>query len=187
MMTLLYLVRHGETEWSRSGRHTSVTDLDLTPRGIEQARGLGGRLDHHEFDLALVSPRLRARRTAELAGFTDVHVDDDLAEWDYGDYEGLTSEQIRRRHPGWRVWLNGCPGGESSDEVRARLTRVVTRVRASGSDAAICFAHGHALRVLALVWLDFPIIFGQSFPLDVATISVLGREKESPAVLHWNC
>jgi len=185
-MTLLYLVRHGETEWSRSGRHTSRTDLDLTPHGVEQARALDARLDRAEFGLVLSSPRLRARRTAELAGFGDHEVTDDLAEWDYGDYEGLTSAQIRERSPGWRIWFNGCPGGESAEEVRARLTRIVARVRASGVDQAICFGHGHASRVLALCWLDFPIIFGQSFPLEVASVSILGREKESPAVLRWN-
>ena len=185
-MTLLYLVRHGETEWSRSGRHTSVTDLDLTPDGVAQARGLASRLDPAEFGLVLSSPRLRARRTAELAGFGDHEVEEDLVEWVYGDYEGLTSAEIRERHPGWRIWFNGCPGGESAEQVRARLTRVVTRVRESGVERAICFGHGHASRVLALCWLDFPVIFGQSFPLEVSSISVLGREKESPAVVRWN-
>lgn len=185
-MTLLYLVRHGETEWSRSGRHTSVTDLDLTAAGVAQARGLASRLDPSEFGLVLSSPRLRARRTAELAGFGDHEVEADLVEWVYGDYEGLTSAEIRERHPGWRIWFNGCPGGESAEQVRARLTRVVTRVRESGVERAICFGHGHASRVLALCWLDFPVIFGQSFPLEVSSVSVLGREKESPAVLRWN-
>ncbi len=185
-MTLLYLVRHGETEWSKSGRHTSVTDLDLTSRGVEQAKALRGRLDPADFDLVLTSPRLRAQRTARLAGFENLEVEHDLAEWDYGDYEGLTSPEIRERHPGWRIWFFGCPGGESVEEVRARLTRVVARVRASGVERAICFGHGHASRVLALAWLDLPIVFGQSFPLEVASVSVLGREKESPAVIHWN-
>lgn len=185
-MTLLYLVRHGQTEWSRSGRHTSVTDLDLTETGVEQAKALRARLDPADFQLVLTSPRLRARRTAELAGFGDAEVDDDLAEWFYGDFEGLTSPEIREQHPGWRIWFNGARGGESADEVRARLTRVVARVRASGVERAICFAHGHSLRVLALCWLDFPIIFGQSFPLEVASVSILGKEKESPAILRWN-
>ncbi len=185
-MTLLYLVRHGQTEWSRTGRHTSVTDLDLTETGVAQATALRARLDPADFQLVLTSPRLRARRTAELAGFGEAEVDEDLAEWFYGDYEGLTSPQIREQHPGWRIWFNGARGGETADEVRARLTRVVARVRASGVERAICFAHGHALRVLALCWLDFPIIFGQSFPLEVASVSVLGREKESPAILRWN-
>ncbi len=185
-MTVLYLVRHGQTEWSQTGRHTSVTDLDLTPEGEEQARSLRARLDPDDFGLVLSSPRLRARRTAELAGFADYQIDPDLAEWDYGDFEGLTSEEIRQQWPGWRIWFNGCRGGEGSEEVRARLTRVAARVRASGVERAICFGHGHASRVLALCWLDFPIIFGQSFPLEVASVSVLGREKESPAVLRWN-
>lgn len=185
-MTVLYLVRHGQTEWSRDGRHTSVTDLDLTETGVQQARALSERLDRDDFGLVLSSPRRRARRTAELAGFADAEVDDDLVEWNYGRYEGLTSHEIRRHDPGWRIWFGGCPDGETDQHVRARLTRVVARVRGSGVDKAICFAHGHALRVLALAWLDFPIIFGQSFPLDVATVSVLGREKESPAVLRWN-
>lgn len=186
-MTILYLVRHGETEWSRDGRHTSVTDLELTDNGVRQARALDDRLDRDDFGLVLSSPRRRARHTAELAGFADYEVDDDLVEWDYGRYEGLTSLQIRERDPGWRIWFNGCPDGESDQHVRARLTRVVARVRESGVEKAIAFAHGHALRVLALAWLDFPIIFGQSLPLDVATVSVLGREKESAAILRWNC
>ncbi|MEJ1154775.1 histidine phosphatase family protein [Microbacterium marmarense] len=185
-MTELYLVRHGETEWSKSGRHTSVTDLDLTNRGVEQAHSLRSRLSPDEFGLVLSSPRLRARRTAELAGFADPQIDDDLAEWFYGDFEGMTSNQIRELHHGWRIWFNGCQGGESQDQVRARLTRVMTRVRESGVDKAICFAHGHALRVLALTWLDFPLVFGQSFPLEVASVSILGYEKESAAVIRWN-
>lgn len=185
-MTLLYLVRHGETEWSRSGRHTSVTDLDLTDNGVEQAGRLRSRLDPSEFGLVLASPRLRAQRTARLAGFEDFEVEEDLAEWHYGDYEGLTSIEIRRHHEGWRIWFNGCHGGETAEHVRERLTRVVKRVRESGVEKAICFAHGHSIRTLALCWLDFPIIFGQSFPLDVATVSVLGKEKESWAVLRWN-
>ena len=185
-MTLLYLVRHGETEWSRSGRHTSTTDLDLTERGVGQAMRLRTRLDPADFGLVLASPRLRAQRTAALAGFEDVEVEDDLAEWYYGDFEGLTSDQIREVHPGWRIWFNGCPHGESAHDVRARLTRVVTRVRSSGVDQAICFAHGHSLRVLALAWLDFPLIFGQGFPLEVASVSILGNEKESAAVIRWN-
>ncbi|MFZ0531258.1 MAG: histidine phosphatase family protein [Propionicimonas sp.] len=185
-MTDLYLVRHGQTEWSKSGQHTSITDLDLTEVGVEQAKSLHSRLDPAEFGLVLCSPRLRAQRTAELAGFSDFEVEEDLAEWYYGDLEGLTSAQIREQRPGWRIWFNGCPGGESADEVRARLTRVVARVRASGVEKAICFGHGHASRVLALCWLDFPLIFGQGFPLEVGSVSILGREKESAAIIRWN-
>lgn len=110
-MTLLYLVRHGQTEWSKSGQHTSITDLDLTDAGVAQAESLHSRLDPAEFGLVLSSPRLRARRTAELAGFTDYEIEEDLAEWYYGDFEGMTSAQIREKHHGWRIWFNGCPSG----------------------------------------------------------------------------
>ena len=185
-MTELYLVRHGETEWSKSGQHTSVTDLDLTEHGVEQAKGLRARLYPDDFQLVLCSPRLRAQKTAKLAGFTEFEVEEDLAEWFYGDFEGMTSAQIREKVPGWRIWFNGCPGGEDAFAVRRRLTRVVERVRDSGVDKAICFGHGHSSRVLALAWLDYPIIFGQSFPVEVASVSVLGREKESWAVIRWN-
>ena len=184
-MTILYLVRHGETEWSKSGQHTSYTDLDLTERGVEQARALREKVDPSDFGLVLSSPRLRARKTAALAGFDNVEIDDDLAEWNYGEYEGLTSLQIRaNHHPGWRLWFNGVPGGETHLEVRE--TRIVHRVRESGVEKAICFGHGHASRVLALCWLDFPLIFGQAFPVETASVSILGREKESWAVLRWN-
>lgn len=185
-MTDLYLVRHGETAWSKSGQHTSTTELDLTENGEKQATALGGRLNRSDFGLVLSSPRKRAQQTARLAGFGDFVVDSNLAEWNYGEYEGLTSAQIREKHAGWRIWYNGCPGGEDALEVRRRLTRVVERVRDSGVERAICFGHGHASRVLALAWLDFPIIFGQSFPVEVASVSVLGREKESWAILRWN-
>ncbi len=185
-MTILYLVRHGQTEWSKSGQHTSRTNLDLTDEGVQQAHLLREKLNPADFDLVLSSPRLRATRTAELAGFTNVETTEDLAEWHYGEYEGMTSAQIREKSPGWRIWFQGCPGGESAEQVRERLTRVVKRVRDSGVEKAICFGHGHASRVLALAWLDFPIIFGQSFPMEVASVSILGREKESPAVLRWN-
>lgn len=185
-MTELYLVRHGETAWSKSGQHTSVTDLDLTDHGVEQAMGLRARLNPADFGLVLASPRLRAQRTARLAGFDDFEVDENLAEWNYGDFEGKTSAEIRKIYPGWRIWWNGCPNGEDSRQVRRRLTRIVKRVDDSGVDKAICFAHGHALRVLALCWLDFPIAFGQNFPLGVGSLSIMGQEKESPAMIVWN-
>lgn len=185
-MTLLYLVRHGQTEWSKSGQHTSITELDLTDYGVEQAKSLRSRLSPADFQMVLCSPRLRAQRTAQLAGFENFEIEEDLAEWYYGDFEGMTSSQIRQQRPGWRIWFNGCPSGESADEVRARLTRIVTKVRASGVERAICFGHGHASRVLALCWLDFPIIFGQNIPLEVGSVSILGREKESAAIIRWN-
>ena len=153
VMTLLYLVRHGQTEWSKSGQHTSFTDLDLTEHGVKQATALRERLDPSEFGLVLTSPRMRARKTAELAGFTDYEVTDDLQEWNYGDYEGKTSAQIREDHHGWRLWFNGVPNGETADQVRERLTRVVHRVRASGVDKAICF--GQLIKKMAKVSPDW--------------------------------
>ncbi len=184
-MTSLWLVRHGETEWSRSGRHTSVTDLDLTEDGTEVARGLAPRLAEHSFALALTSPRRRARITAELAGFPDAEVDDDLVEWAYGDYEGITTDEIRKDVPGWTVWSHPVPGGESAAEVTERLDRVVARVGSLEGDAVV-FAHGHSLRALAARWLGLPVVDGRLFRLDTATVSVLGFERENPAVLRWN-
>ncbi len=185
-MTDLYLVRHGETEWSKAGRHTSVTDIDLTDEGVRQAEALRGTLDPADFGLVLCSPRLRARRTAALAGFPDPVIDDNLAEWFYGDYEGRTSAEIRAGVPGWRIWNSPIPGGETKVHIIARLSEVVTRVRDSGVEKAICFAHGHSLRVLALCWLDIDIARGQSFPLRTGSVSIVGYEKESPAIVRWN-
>lgn len=188
-MTLLFLVRHGETEWSRSGQHTSVTDLPLTELGVQQAQTLSGHLDPQQFGLVLSSPRIRARRTAELAGFTgpaEPTIDDDLVEWAYGDYEGMTSEQIHESVPGWTLWTHPAPGGETVDQVAERLNRVVTRVRDSGVEQAICFGHGHALRALAMCWLSFDLALGLHFPLETSTVSVLGQEKGEPAMQRWN-
>ena len=188
-MTELYLVRHGETEWSRSGQHTSVTDLPLTDVGRRQAASLNGGLNPADFGLVLSSPMRRAVDTAELAGFTGDHqaeVCDDLVEWAYGDYEGLTSEEIAERDPDWDLWRDGCPGGESPAEVVDRLTRVVGRVQNSGVDRAIAFAHGHTLRSLTLCWLGLDIVIGEQFPLHTATLSVLGWSKGQPALEQWN-
>ncbi len=181
----LWIIRHGETEWSRDGLHTSHTELELTAEGEEVARRLAERLEGVEFDLVLSSPRLRARRTAELAGFTDVQLDEDLTEWDYGDYEGLTTPEIRETVPGWTVWKDPCPGGETAEQVSQRLDRVVTKVRAHGGRVLV-FSHGHASRALAARWLDQPVQEGRLFKLDTATISVLAYERESPAVARWN-
>lgn len=188
-MTQLFIVRHGETEWSRDGRHTSVTDLPLTDHGVQQARALNGQLTPGDFQLVLSSPRRRALDTAELAGFTGEYapvVEEDLVEWFYGDYEGLTSDTIHETDPGWTIWSAPVPGGETSDQVSARLTRVVERVRASGVERALCFAHGHSLRALAMCWLDFDLSLGVHFPLETSTISVLGTEKGLPALERWN-
>ena len=180
----LWIVRHGETEWSRDGRHTSTTDLPLTDEGERAATSLAPRLADVSFDLVLTSPRQRASRTAELAGFADAEVDDDLAEWGYGDYEGVTTDEIRETVPGWSVWTHPSPGGESADEVAARLDRVVERAREH--DRTLVFAHGHSLRVLTARWLGQPAEEGRFFRLDTSTVSVLGFERETPVLLKWN-
>jgi broad specificity phosphatase PhoE len=181
----LWLVRHGETEWSRDGRHTSTTDLPLTRVGEEAALALAPRLAQTAFDLVLTSPRRRARRTAELAGFPDAEVDEDLVEWTYGDYEGVSTAEIRETVPGWSVWTHPTPGGESAADVSARLDRVVTRAREVGGRSLV-FAHGHSLRVLAARWLQHPAEEGRSYKLDTSTVSVLGFERETPVLLRWN-
>jgi broad specificity phosphatase PhoE len=181
----LWVIRHGETEWSRDGLHTSRTELDLTAEGEQVARKLAERLDGVVFDLVLSSPRVRARRTAELAGFTDIHLEEDLTEWDYGDYEGRTTPDIREEVPGWTVWSHPSPGGESAEQVSRRLDRVVNKVRAHGGRVLV-FSHGHASRALAARWLDQPVQEGRLFRLDTATISVLGYERDSPVVARWN-
>lgn len=189
MVSELWLVRHGPTEWSEDGRHTSTTDLPLLPRGEELARGLYPRLAAGEeapaFALVLTSPRRRARRTAELSGFPDAEVDQDLVEWGYGDYEGVTTPEIRQTVPGWTVWTHPCPRGEEARQVGARLDRVVARAEAA-EGASLVFGHGHALRVLTARWLGLPVTDGRLFRLDTATVSVLGHERESPVVLRWN-
>jgi len=181
----LWLVRHGETEWSRDGKHTSTTDLDLTEKGVEVACTLGDKLAGIGFDLVLTSPRHRARRTAELAGFSDCEVDEDLVEWDYGEYEGVTTPEIREKVPGWTVWTHPTPGGETADQVSERLDRVVTRVRENGG-RVLAFGHGHAMRALAARWIEQPVAEGRFFKLDTATISTLGYERDFPVVVRWN-
>ena len=181
----LWLVRHGETEWSRDGKHTSTTDLDLTESGVEVASTLRDKLAGTSFDLVLTSPRLRARRTAELAGCPDAEVDEDLVEWDYGDYEGVTTQEIRETVPGWTVWTHPTPGGETADEVTTRLDRVVARIRERGSRVLV-FGHGHSLRALTARWIEQPVDEGRFFKLDTATVSTLGYERDFPVVLRWN-
>jgi broad specificity phosphatase PhoE len=182
----VWIVRHGQTEWSAAGRHTSHSDVPLTPEGEAAARELAGRLAGVDFALVLTSPRIRARRTAELAGFANAHVEVDLAEWDYGEYEGLTTAQIREHAPGWTVWSQPCPGGESPQDVGRRLDRVVAKARAQGG-RVLLFGHGHSSRVLAMRWLGRPVAEGRLLRLDPTTISVLGYEHEDPAVARWNC
>ncbi|TDD23187.1 histidine phosphatase family protein [Kribbella turkmenica] len=181
----LFLIRHGETEWSRSGRHTSATDLTLTAEGEQVATSLKSRLADATFELVLTSPRERARRTAELAGFPGAEVDDDLVEWDYGDYEGITTAEIRRTVPGWTVWSHPVPNGETPAQVAARLDRVNTRIAAVDGDVLV-FGHSHALRALTARWLELDVTGGRHFVLDTATISILGWERGSPVIHRWN-
>lgn len=181
----LWLVRHGQTEWSRDGRHTSTTDLPLLPEGADGARALAPRLAGTTFVQVLTSPRLRARETARLAGFPDPEVDVDLAEWDYGDYEGVTNLEIQESVPGWTIWTHPCPGGETAEQVGERLDRVVARASAVDGDTLV-FSHGHASRALAARWLRLPVSEGRLLRLDTSTVSVLGHEREQPVVLRWN-
>ncbi|WP_374999987.1 histidine phosphatase family protein [Aeromicrobium sp. CTD01-1L150] len=185
MGATLYLVRHGETEWSRAGRHTGTSDLPLTDAGEATARSLAPILGRLEPDLVLTSPRLRARRTASLAGFAEAAVEEDLAEWDYGDYEGLTTPEIRQQVPDWSIWTHPVPGGESAEQMAARLDRVIAHVRDAGGQSLV-FAHGHSLRVLAARWLGLPVSDGRHFFLDTATYSVLGDDRGQDVVLRWN-
>lgn len=190
-VTEVILLRHGETEWSRAHRHTGRTDLPLTAAGEAQARALAPALRGRAFALALTSPAVRARRTAELAGLAGAEPDPDLWEWDYGGYEGITSAQIRRARPGWYLWRDGViPGdaahpGETVEQVGARADRVVARIRRAGGDAAVV-AHGHLLRVLAARWLGLPPAHGRFFRLDTGTVCVLGYEHGEPVILRWN-
>lgn len=181
----LWLVRHGETAWSASGQHTSVTDLELTESGVASAHTLAAPLAGIEFVQVLTSPRKRARVTAELAGFPDALVDEDLAEWAYGEYEGLTTQQIRETVPDWSVWTHPSPGGESAEQVGERLDRVVARTRAADGKTLV-FAHGHSLRVLAARWLGLDVADGRIFDLDTATISVLSVDRGTPVIHRWN-
>ena len=181
----VWLVRHGETEWSRDHRHTSTTDLPLTDVGEQVAAGLASRLADESFELVLASPRRRALHTAELSGHPHPEVTDDLVEWDYGDYEGVTTAEIRETVPGWTVWTHPVPGGESSAQVSDRLDRVVRRL-AAVPGRALVFGHGHALRALAARWLGLEVADGRLLRLDTATVSVLGHERETRVVLRWN-
>jgi broad specificity phosphatase PhoE len=180
------IVRHGETEWSRIGRHTGRSDIALTPEGEEQARGLGATLAGLTFAAVFVSPLQRARKTAELAGFGDVAVvDRDLIEWDYGAYEGRTSEEIQEQRPGWTLFRDGVPGGETLDDVAARAAHVIERVRGIDGDVLV-FGHGHQLRVLTALWLEFAPVAAQHLQLATASPSTLGYEHAWTALLSWN-
>ena len=180
------LVRHGETEWSISGQHTGSTDIPLTENGRDVARRLAPLMTDASFALVLTSPLGRARETCTLAGLGErAEVDLDLVEWDYGEYEGLTTKQIEAKAPGWMLFRDGCPGGESPAEVRARVDRVIARIRLVDGDVAL-FAHGHVFRVFAARWLGLPAAAGSGFLLDTATVSVLSHYRGIPAIKRWN-
>jgi broad specificity phosphatase PhoE len=182
----VYLVRHGETEWSLSGQHTGSTDIPLTENGREVARRLGDKLRELHFAAVWSSPMSRAIDTARLAGFEhDVRIDDNLGEWDYGEYEGLTTPQIREREPNWFLFRDGAPGGETPDQVGARADRVIAEARAVDGDVLL-FAHGHILRVVAARWLGYPAGDGGHFSLGTATISIVGYEHEVASMWRWN-
>ena len=182
----VFLIRHGETIWSLDGRHTGTTDIPLTDNGRRLAERLRPILAKHTFRLALCSPMLRARETCELAGFGDAAVtDSDLVEWNYGEYEGVTTTQIREVAPGWVLFRDGCPAGETPEQVAARVDRVIVRSRAIDGDVVL-FAHGHVLRVLAARWIGLSALGGQHFMLRTGTVSVLGFYREIPAIRVWN-
>jgi probable phosphoglycerate mutase len=179
------LVRHGATEWSTAGRHTGRTDVPLTDAGREQARTLGRVLADRTFVRVFTSPLRRAAETCTLAGFASPEVLDDLQEWDYGEFEGITTAAIRDTHPGWTVWSGPVPGGETAEQIGARADRAIERLQAVGGDVAV-FAHAHLLRVLAARWLGLDPRAGRYFVLDTATVSVLGMEREQRAIRAWN-
>lgn len=185
-MPEVFLVRHGETEWSRTGKHTGRTDIPLTERGREQAVAVGAALRGRRFALVLTSPLERAAETCRLAGYGEVaERREELMEWDYGAYEGRKTVDIREERPGWTLWRDGVTGGETAADVGARADRVIAELRALTGDAAV-FAHGHMLRVLAARWIGLAPWAGQLLALDPATISVLGYERETPVLRSWN-
>jgi probable phosphoglycerate mutase len=187
-MAEIVLIRHGQTEWSANGRHTSYTDLDLTAAGEQQAREAGARLGGRSFAAVISSPRRRALRTAELAGLKVTETTEDLAEWNYGEYEGVTTADIRKTRPGWSLWTDGCPGGESPEQIGARLDRVLGRAKAllDQGDVALV-GHGHSLRVCGARWVGLPPKDGGRLKLDTATVSTLGFEHETDQVIDtWN-
>jgi broad specificity phosphatase PhoE len=182
----LFAVRHGETAWSLSGQHTGTTDLPLTDKGRRLAERLRPALAKEKFALVLVSPLQRARETCALTGLGDqAVVEPDLMEWNYGRYEGLTFKQIHEQRPGWLIFRDGCPGGETPEQVGGRVDRVIIRVRAVNGSVAL-FAHGHVLRVLVARWIGLPAAGGQHFRLDTGTLCVLGYYRDVAAVKIWN-
>jgi probable phosphoglycerate mutase len=185
-MSELWLARHGETEWSRSGAHTGRTDIALTETGKEQAKAIGRQLDAHKFALVLTSPLERAQETCALAGFgQQAQLEPNLREWDYGDYEGRTTAQIRAERPDWSLWWDGVPGGETIASVASRAEAVIALAAGVGGDVLL-FSHGHLLRILAACWLGLPGDAGRLLALGTASLSSLGYERESRVITRWN-
>ena len=182
----VYLIRHGETEWSLNGRHTGTTDIPLTGNGRNVAKQLEPILAKETFTLILTSPLERSRETCKLAGLgTQAEIDPNLMEWNYGEYEGQTPKDIHAKAPGWMLFRDGCPGGESPAQVSARADRLIARVRSVEGDVAL-FAHGHIFRVFAARWLGLPATAGCHFLLDTATLSILSYYRNLPAIRRWN-
>ncbi len=187
-LPLIYLARHGETEWSISGQHTGMTDIPLTSRGESNARSLGQRLNGLTFDVVLTSPLVRAAKTCELAGFGSVaQTDDDLVEWNYGEFEGQTTKAIRAQRPDWDIFRDGCPDGETLAEIAIRANRVIQRIRAAG-ETVLIFSHSHFLHLFAACWLGLPPQTGRHFFLDAGALSILGyhHDLNDPVVRLWN-
>ena len=180
----IVLVRHAETAWSVAGRHTGRTDLELLDVGRERAEGLAPHLAGRSFALVLTSPLRRASETARLAGLAGAEHEPDLVEWDYGDYEGRTKSEIRAERPGWELWRDGVPNGETPADVAARADRVIERALAAGGDVALV-AHGHMLRMIAVRWLEQPLELGARLPLGAGHLAVLGTERELRVLRHW--
>jgi probable phosphoglycerate mutase len=186
-MRELWLVRHGETEWSLSGAHTGRTDVPLTDAGRANAIAAGRYLEGRNFSLVLVSPMERARETCRLAGYGScAAIDPNLCEWDYGEYEGLTTPQIQAKNPGWSLWTDGAPGGETPAHTGARADAVIARALSADGDQVLLFAHGHILRVLASRWLGLSPDHGRLFALSTGSISVLGYERQTRVITRWN-
>jgi broad specificity phosphatase PhoE len=182
----VFVIRHGETAWSLNGRHTGTTDIPLTDNGRRLAERLRPVLAKEAFERVFVSPMQRARETCELAGLRNAAViDPDLVEWNYGEYEGLTPKQIHEKEPGWLIFRDGCPGGETPEQVGARADRVIARVHAVEGNVAL-FAHGHLLRVLVARWIGLPARAGEHFLLDTGSLCILGYYRDIPAVKVWN-
>ena len=182
----IWLVRHGETEWSRTGQHTGRTDVPLTVEGERRAQALGQIMASKTFGLVLTSPLLRARETCRLAGFGDqARRNDNLVEWDYGSFEGRTTAEIQLTHPSWSVWQNDIPGGETVEQVAERARSVIEEALAATGDVAL-FSHGHILRILTACWLGLPPTSGRLFGLDTGSVSVLGYERTTKVIRAWN-